>query len=274
MPRNSLSGYLPQCQGPKLRPFPHSSAPIEFLRLISANNTETTPSGGHSHVFEVSIHSQLYALKIFKFFDDTSAYSALHLDERDLIPRSIVNDHMDPFYNECRAYGRLIQKKVNGKVAARCYGYLTLSAVIEAKLKKKFGVVVWDRPRKDYTKPVSKRQPFRAIVKELILDDRIWTEKITKKMLKDLWRMRQIGIYPMDVHARNYKRALLIDFSVAITEPHYLFVIKPLWRVEEDYKLQDLYDFDEMMKDEGVAKWECALGPLEYRKKLRSYRED
>jgi hypothetical protein len=34
---------------------------------------------------------------------------------------------MDLFFNECRAYGRLIDKKINGKVAVR-YGYLMIPA--------------------------------------------------------------------------------------------------------------------------------------------------
>ena len=37
----------------------------------------------------------------------------------------------DPFYNECRAYGRRIDSGVNGKVAVRCHGHLGIPAARE-----------------------------------------------------------------------------------------------------------------------------------------------
>ena len=50
---------LPECDGPKLSPFRVSKARIRFDRLISDPRTE-----GHGYVFEASINSQVYALKI------------------------------------------------------------------------------------------------------------------------------------------------------------------------------------------------------------------
>lgn len=177
---------------------------------------------------------------------------------------------MDPFYIECRAYRRLVDANLNGKVAVRCHGYLTIPADREEELRDTFGSEAWNQPNSEYSKPPSERQPFRAIVKDLINEDVPFTTQSVKKMLKDLKRMRKLGIYPMDVQARNYKGGLLVDFSVAMTEPHYLFVIKPRWRIE-GYKLRDLHDFDSMVEDEGVVTWERAVPNLEYCKKLRSY---
>lgn len=54
--------------------------------------------------------------------------------ENDLVPDDLLQAHSDPFYNERRAYGRLEEEKLNGKVAVRCYDYLTLSAEIEGQL--------------------------------------------------------------------------------------------------------------------------------------------
>ena len=51
------SNPLPQCDGPKLRPFPNCKD-IKFVRLLGDVEAE-----GHSHVFEVSIGSNSYALK-------------------------------------------------------------------------------------------------------------------------------------------------------------------------------------------------------------------
>ena len=50
---------LPRCQGPKLHPFPDRKAVVTFLRLLSE-----VDSKGHAHVFEVSIGSEHYALKV------------------------------------------------------------------------------------------------------------------------------------------------------------------------------------------------------------------
>ena len=52
---------LPDCEGPKLRPFKNRKAAIGFHRLLS---NEDSGTGGHAHVFEVSIRSKLYALKV------------------------------------------------------------------------------------------------------------------------------------------------------------------------------------------------------------------
>lgn len=68
MPGHRLPLYnepLPECDGPKLHPFPHKSPAIEFIRMISDNTPPSVPGGGpHAHVFKVVILSQTYALKI------------------------------------------------------------------------------------------------------------------------------------------------------------------------------------------------------------------
>ena len=61
---NQASNYskpLPDCKGPKLKPFKDRKATIDFRRLLSAGESE---EGGHAHVFEVSIKSVVYALKV------------------------------------------------------------------------------------------------------------------------------------------------------------------------------------------------------------------
>ena len=74
----------------------------------------------------------------------------------------------------------------------------------------------------------------------------------------------------MDMQARNTKGGLLVDFSVAITEPHYLFVIKQRWWIEQ-HGLDDLFAFDAMVEEEGVVTWERAVPDEEYCEKLRCY---
>ena len=189
-------------------------------------------------------------------------------EERESIPISRIHAHMDPFYNECRAYGRLVEAGLNGKIAVRCYGHLTLPAAIEDELDQKFEVDTWDRPDEDFDKSVSERQPLRAIVKELIRNDLSFTAKDVNKMLRHLKRLRQLGIYPMDVAARNYRAGLLIDFSAAMTEPHYLFETRPEWHVSM-LQQDDLFLFDRMIEDAKLGTWVRATPNPEYLQKLR-----
>lgn len=175
---------------------------------------------------------------------------------------------MDPFFNECRAYGRLIKKNVNGKVAVRCHGYLMIPADREDELKERFGVTTWNRPDEEDFVPASRREPFRAIVKDLVTEDVPLTAKTAKKMLRDLRRIRKLEVYNMDIQARNYKGELLVDFSVAMTKPHYLFVIKPAWR-KEDYQYDDLRSFDHMLDEAGIVTLNRATPNRETLRKLR-----
>lgn len=243
---------LPDCKGPRLQPFEDPKATVDLKGLISDGNLTDSSAGGHAHVFEASIQSKTYALKIFKFYDDSEICAALSDHQRKYFSPKLINGHMDPFFCECRAYGRLIDEKVNGKVAVRCYGYLMIPAEREDELRERFGVTAWNRPREEYSKRASRRQPFRAIVKELVTEDVPLTAKTAKKMLRDLRIIRSFKVYNMDICARNYKGGLLVDFSVAMTRPHYLFVIKPAWR-REGYMYDDLRSFDYMLDEAGIA---------------------
>ena len=190
--------------------------------------------------------------------------------EKDRVSLSTIHAHQDPFYNECRAYGRLIQKKVNGKIAVHCYGYTILPAEREAELRERFGIVSWDRPSEEVVKPVTEQQPLRAIVKELLLEDYPLTEKVLNKMLRDLLRMRRLGVYPMDVVARNFKNGLLVDFSCAMTKPHYLFDIRSKFQVD-CLQAEDLQGLQQIMYRSGVMGARRAVPSREYCSKLRSY---
>ena len=178
----------------------------------------------------------------------------------------MLHAHADPFYNECRAYGRLKQKGLDGKVAIRCHGYTTVPPMIESMLEERFNVTDWGRD--DYDKPMKERAAFRAIVKDLVREDPPLTHRLLKKMLKDLAKIRGQRVYPLDIMKRNYKGGLLMDFSNAITEPNYLFDIQPEWQVES-YKNQDLIQFDSMIEEENIKTPLRALPNLEVLKKLR-----
>lgn len=164
-------------------------------------------------------------------------------------------DHLDyycdPFYNECRAYGKLVEHNLNGEVAVRCHGYLMLSAEYEDQLDDRFPELELDRdrPSEEYEKPVSSRSPLRAIVKDLVLEETTWKPYVARRMLRDLRKMRQLGIYAMDIKAENYTGGKLVDFSVAITLPNFIFDVKPTLQVQ-GYMNEDLGAFDAMMQEQ------------------------
>lgn len=61
LPVPSYEEPLPECDGPKLRPFPGRHGHIKFIRLISEEIQYSD-----AHVFEVEIDSKIYALKIVR----------------------------------------------------------------------------------------------------------------------------------------------------------------------------------------------------------------
>ncbi|KAH8761543.1 hypothetical protein F5883DRAFT_562153 [Diaporthe sp. PMI_573] len=58
------------------------------------------------YVFEVKIQSRVYALKVFKFFHphSTMYYWRVYLGSSTPLKKMIY--YTDPFFAECRAYGR------------------------------------------------------------------------------------------------------------------------------------------------------------------------
>ncbi len=155
----------------------------------------------------------------FKFYDEFVDRAGLSFSRRQFFPPALTRDHSDPFFSECRAYGRLIEKNINGKVAVQCYGYLMIAADREDELKERFWVTTWNRPDEEDSKPASKREPFRAVVKDLVTEDVPLTAKTAKKMLLDLRKMRESQVYNLNIQARNYRGGRLVDFSEAITTP-------------------------------------------------------
>ena len=59
---------LPLCEGPKLQPFRKGKADITFKRLLrnDQGSPDSSDEGGRAHVFEVSIDSKTYALKVVR----------------------------------------------------------------------------------------------------------------------------------------------------------------------------------------------------------------
>ena len=192
-------------------------------------------------------------------------------EKEESISDELLQAYMDPFYNECRAYGRLEEANLNGKVAVRCHGYMTFPAEYEEELERRLDVSDWGRPGDEYDKDVSERQPLRAIVKDLVRKDVPLTGRVADKILRDMKTMRNCGIYVGEVEPRNYMAGLLVDLSVAKTEPNYLFDLRPGFQTEL-VKMSDLYAWEDMRTENGLNTRLRAVRDDEYCTRLRSRR--
>lgn len=182
----------------------------------------------------------------------------------------MIIKHLDPFYAECRAYGRIEEKGKNGKAAVRCYGHLHVAAAQETVLNKTFDVSNWDRPDEEYGQAGSERQPFRAIVKELVTDPSPFRERMVARMLGDLRSLRKIGIYVQDIRGDNYRGGKLVDFSVSWTIPHIMLSdkLRNGSFIERDIE-NELKSFDTMVKNANISTPFRATPNQEYLEKLR-----
>ncbi|KAF2760426.1 hypothetical protein EJ05DRAFT_474301 [Pseudovirgaria hyperparasitica] len=98
---------LPPCDGPRLKPFKYRKESIEFVSLLS-EPPSSSPTGACAHVFKVKFGKRgYYALKIFKF----KKIQDLRGEQWALSNENVSDDdlvfHSDPFYAECRAYGKI-----------------------------------------------------------------------------------------------------------------------------------------------------------------------
>jgi hypothetical protein len=177
--------------------------------------------------------------------------------------------YMDPFYAECRAYGRIRDRKLKNPVAVACHGFLAIPSKRARELKERFGVEDWARPEVEITIPSGRQQPFRALVKDFVdVDPPMSRQLLEKIMYKDLKTLHKIGIYVMDIATRNYKGGKLVDFGKAWTEPFVMCDLMEGWYIAQR-KEDDFAEFDEMVKELGIVTNFRASPNLEYISKLR-----
>ncbi|ETS85071.1 hypothetical protein PFICI_03096 [Pestalotiopsis fici W106-1] len=212
---SSNSPPLPDCKGPKLCEFPASIEGIKFLRTLSSETNHGDGDVPHSRVFLVALGDQRYALKVFNFFSLEELRPFIPggdhlLENRD----KMIQDQLDPFYAECRAFGRLVQKEKDDELAVRCYGYKLLPAAVERQINKQFKIKDWNRGKGH------ERQPLRAIVKAYIRFRTPFARRKFPLMREKIKELNALGIYNMDIREDNYLGGRLFDFSIAITAPH------------------------------------------------------
>ncbi len=120
--------------------------------------------------------------------------------------------YFHPFYNECRAYGRLKEVKKE-TLSVRCHGYLLLNSQQESQLQHFVG-----RPfnRPDGYKVVS----IRTLVKDYIDSGTNFTPRMIPKMMRNIHAYHKSGISINDIKRNNYLDGILFDLSRAKTVPH------------------------------------------------------
>ena len=208
-----------------------------------------------------------FVLLQFKFYD--SSEHELGLAGRNVSLDIIVGD-LDPFYAECRAYGRIAERSRKRSVAVLCYGFLGIPAAQEGFLNRTFNVSDWDRPEEEYGRSTADRQSFRAIVKELVVDPVPFRKHMVRGMLSDLRSLRNMTIFVRDVRADNYRGGKLVDFSVSWTAPHLMLAngLRGYDLIEEDI-MEELFAFDRMIEDAGIVTSVRATRNEAYVSKLR-----
>ncbi|KAI0189711.1 kinetochore Sim4 complex subunit FTA2-domain-containing protein [Xylaria flabelliformis] len=240
-----MTDLIPPTKGPKLSPFRGAIDTVEFEEYLGPGTTrrhcEDKPL---SHVFRVRIESKQYSLQVFNFYS-LEELKAWVTGENDLITDDLVRYQLDPFYAECRAFGRMVEKGNYSKVAVRCHGYAFLPPAVERQIREQFELTDWNRQRED------EGQLLRAIVKNNIRSRLACGREEISVMRSRLEEMNQsLWIFNMDVREKNYRGGRLFDFSIAVTSPHIALWVKlrPTSDVFQDCR-RDLGAFSKMVKN-------------------------
>ena len=185
--------------------------------------------------------------------------------------------HTDPFYAECRAYGRVNDNKKKGSVTREivvpCHGFLFLKDKDKALLRER-GV---DFAEEQLDHALARRTvgtyQVRAIVKSLASRESGVSLDRLGGILRDIRLLNKLKVYNRDIRIENFKDGRLVDFGSSLTEPNCLLEAFDLKDKEEarDTRLQDLVLFDNMVEEQEIATSVRAMPNVEYCQKLRSW---
>ena len=143
--------------------------------------------------------------------------------------------------------------RVNGVVAVRAHGFMDIPASMEGFLACfPFHANDWNRPKVEYSWPFAQRQPFRAIVKDLVVHKPNISN--VARMREDLLTLQKIGVFVQDIKKANYCNGKLVDFSWCWTHPH--IYVDPRLRSQDSLNEQAIFSvrraFDRMLAAEGI----------------------
>jgi hypothetical protein len=188
----------------------------------------------------------------FKFFDPMStAYFWGPLLGEDT-PLDTAAYYTDPFYAECRAYGR-IREATDGKilkpdVAVPCHGFVFLESKDQEALANRNIDLGLGSVDMDYQRFTIGGLRARAIVKEIASSKSGITSASIRKILGKVVSMNKAGIYNMDIRIDNFRDGRVVDFGSSWTEPHAL-LDSLSYEAATESKLADRVMFDQMIED-------------------------
>ena len=262
---------LPPGDGPKLQAFRNTHPKIEWLGKLGDEDS------AQGIVFKVRIKNKLYAIKVvsrpilsliptdeggFQFkgynLEDDRPFWEPIVGKR--FPREEIAFHIDPFFAECRAYGRLKDAQQE-QLAIRCHGYIFLSDEDKEYLTGK---------GYDSALKINSRVEVRALVKDLATDNHGIHYETIKNTLKDIKALNELGIYKLDVRVDNYRDGKLVDFGSSWTEEHNILSAMDDESAAE-YRIEDLVMFDQMVAKTGIRTTIRARPNPLYLCKLRSH---
>ncbi|RFU28936.1 hypothetical protein B7463_g7382, partial [Scytalidium lignicola] len=244
---------LPLCKGPKLHLFQYHNSHIQWQERLGDDQDDDTSTEGY--VFRVKINDKEYAIKVFKFYNPMSSeYFWGPLLGEDT-PLDEAAYYTDPFYAECRAYGRINEaikrKELRPDIVIPCHGFLFLQKRDEKILNERNVNFELDKAYLEYQRKSPGGCRARAIVKDLASSETGVNEKSLRKILRDITMLNRQQIYNMDIRLDNYRDGQIVDFGSSWTEPHSLLNALDD-REAYDSKLADRVMFDQMVRDEDI----------------------
>ncbi|RTE75437.1 hypothetical protein BHE90_010098 [Fusarium euwallaceae] len=247
---------LPPCDGPKLRLFQHYRSCIQWLeRLDKDDEDEDKDSPTEGYVFRAKIRDTEYAIKVFKFHDprsDDYFWEPLVGEE---IGLQTVAYYTDPFYAECRAYGRIQEAIEKGylksDIVVPCHGFFFLRETDEKVLQGRNIDLDADQVDPEYQRATPGGYRPRAIVKDLASADPSIDQDNLKQIIGDIARLNSQPIFNMDIRLDNYRDGKLVGFGSSWTEPHILLDALDDKAADES-RLADRTKFGQMLKDEKI----------------------
>lgn len=171
------------------------------------------------------------------------------------MPSTKKGHYLDPFYAECRAYGRIkecqAKKLLKSNITTDCYGYILLDKDNEEILRETMKVDL-PIPNPAYQLQTYEQNRPRAIVKDLIENSAPFDETVSslRRILLGIVELNTTGrIFNRDIQADNFRGGRLVDFGSAFTLPHEIIdAMSP--NEKSETMLTDRGQFDTMVLDE------------------------
>lgn len=114
-------------------------------------------------------------------------------------------------------------------LAVKVYGYLMMDEkdedAVYTRMNKPSDLIVdWER------RPEHNKAPIRVIVKEYLQGSSDYTRDMVPAMMKTLKQINSLGIQVWDIKYDNFMQGVPIDFSQAMTVPHFMLDLdSPAW---------------------------------------------